>query len=509
MPLPGKKLSARVVALALALGTALLAAALAPPPARAAARPERLVVGMAVEPAPGLDPTADPASAIAEVMLYNVFETLTKIRPDGTVAPLLAERWAVSSDRKTYTFRLRRDAWFHNGEPLDSAAVKYSFERAADEKSGNKDRRVYANMAFVGTPDAATVVIGLKTVEPDLPFLLGQAGAAIVEPKSAPTNAVQPVGTGPYKLESWTRGKSLTLAKWPSWRQAAAVALPQVTFRFIAEPAAQVAALRSGEVDVFPRVAVGRAELARFERDERFQVLVGRSLAKNILAMNNRRRALDDVRVRRAVAAAIDRRAVIEAAAGGLGVPIGSHYVPGLAGYVDTTGINPHDPAKARKLLKDAGVATPLALSLKVPPAPWARQAVEPVVAQLAAVGIVARVEQLDWPQWLKSVHGDRDFDLTLASHVEPLDLGSYARRDPYWNYDSPVYADLYGRISTARTEAERTELLGQAQRLLATEAVNVYLYQPQWVTVADRRLRGLWRDMPIVANDLASLSWQ
>ena len=102
---------------------------------------------------PGLDPTAGAASAIAEIVLYNVFETLTKINGDGKVTPLLAESWEVSPDLKTVTFKLRKDAKFQNGEPFNSQTVKCSFTRAAGEKSTNKDKRLFQSMEFIGTPD--------------------------------------------------------------------------------------------------------------------------------------------------------------------------------------------------------------------------------------------------------------------------------------------------------------------------------------------------------------------
>ncbi|WIT13662.1 ABC transporter substrate-binding protein [Paucibacter sediminis] len=486
------------------------AAMLALPAAHAQGR-DSLVLGMTLEP-PGLDPTLGAASAIAEIVHYNVFETLTKIGADGRVSPLLASSWEVSPDLKTYTFRLRPGLRFHNGEPCDAAAVKFSFERAAGEKSANKDKRVFANIALLATPAPDTLVIGLKSIEPDFLFLLGQATAIIVEPKSAAGNATQPVGTGPYQLAQWARGASLTLKAWPGYRNnnnAGAVALKRVQFRFISEPAAQVAALLSGDVDVFPRVAAARS-LAQFKaQPQRYQVLVGASRAKTILAINHRKRPLDDVRVRRAIALAIDRQAVIEAAADGYGVPIGSHYVPGALGYVDTTAINPYDPERARALLKEAGVALPLELSLKLPPTPYARQGGEVVAAQLAKVGIRARIENIEWAQWLSGVYANKAFDLTLIAHVEPYDLGNFAKPGYYWGYESAAFNALYQRILNAPREAERAKLLGEAQRLIAQDAVAAYLYQPQWITVAKRGLKGLWTDMPIFANDLAALSWE
>src|SRR6478609_10060901 len=110
---------------------AAVAAAFAAAPLPALAqKKDSVVMGMTLEP-PGLDPTNAAAAAIAEVTLYNIYETLTKIKEDGTVSPLLAESWTASPDLKTYTFKLRKGVKFHNGEPFDSAAVKFSFERNA------------------------------------------------------------------------------------------------------------------------------------------------------------------------------------------------------------------------------------------------------------------------------------------------------------------------------------------------------------------------------------------
>ena len=176
----------------------------------------------------------------------------------------------------------------------------------------------------------------------------------------------------------------------------------------------------------------------QFKTNPRFQVLVGGSRAKTILAINNKKKPLDDVRVRRAILAAIDRKAVVEGAGDGFGVPIGSHYVPGALGFVDTTGINPFNIDKAKALLAEAGVKTPLELSLKLPPPPYARQGGEVIAAQLAKIGIIAKIENVEWAQWLSGVYGSKNYDLTIISHVEPFDLGNYAKPDYYWGYENP-----------------------------------------------------------------------
>ncbi|RYF27596.1 MAG: ABC transporter substrate-binding protein, partial [Comamonadaceae bacterium] len=369
----------------------------------------------------------------------------------------------------------------------------------------NKDKRTFANLT-TQVVDEHTVVVINQDIDPDLLFILGQATSIIVEPKSAATNATKPVGTGPYTLAAWNKGASVTLQAWPGFRAASSIRIRRATFRFISDPAAQVAALLAGDVDVFPRVTP--RSVAQFKGNPRFQVVVSGSRAKTILAINNKRKPLTDVRVRRAIAAAIDRKAVIEGAADGLGVPIGSHYVPGTFGYVDTTGANPFDIEKAKKLLAEAGVKTPLELTMTLPPTPYARQGGEVIAAQLAKIGIVAKLQNVEWAQWLSGTYGSKNYDLTLISHVEPFDLGNFAKPDYYWGYESPHFNALYDKIKTAARPADRARLLGDAQRQLAEDAVHAFLYQAQWVTVANKNLRGLWKDMPVFVNDLSALFW-
>lgn len=475
-----------------------------PASALAQSRKDSMTLGMALEP-PGLDPTAGAASAIAEITQYNIYETLTKINPDGSVSPLLAESWEISPDLRTYTFRLRKGVKFQNGEAFNAQTAKFSFVRAGAEKSTNKDKRTFATMEVVQAVDDHTLVIVNKELDPDFLFLMGQATAIMVEPKSADTNATKPVGTGPFTLDNWVKGSSVSLKKWDGYRNAAAIKLKRASFRFISDPAAQVAALLAGDIDAFPRVTP--RSVPQFKDNPRYQVQVSGSRAKTILAMNNKKKPLDDVRVRRAIAAAIDRKAVIQGAGDGYGAPIGSHYVPGSVGYVDTTGVNPYNPEKAKALLKEAGV-TNLELTITLPPPPYARQGGEVIAAMLAKVGINAKLQNVEWAQWLSGVYGNKNYDLTIISHVEPFDMGNFAKPDYYWNYQSPKFNDLYNKYKNSPRAQDRTKLMADIQKLLAEDCVHGFLYQPQWVTVANKGVRGLWKDMPVFVNDLSSLGW-
>ncbi|MDE1947337.1 MAG: ABC transporter substrate-binding protein, partial [Burkholderiales bacterium] len=448
------------------------------------------------------------AAAIGEVVHYNIFEGLTKIGPDGAVTPLLAENWTVTPDGKTYSFRLRSGVVFSDGSPLDSAAVKFSFERAKAPGSTNKAKKaVFDNISSIATYDPHTVIITLNNADGTMPFRLGENTAVILHPNSAAFAATKPVGTGPYVLENWVKGSSITLAKNPKFRNAAKVALNKVTFRIINDPSAQVAALLAGDVDGMPRFLAVES-LDQFRADRRFAVTIGSTAGKGILSINNRRKPLSDVRVRRALTHAIDRKAFIDGVAGGLGKPIGSHFAPADLGYIDLTGMYPYDPDKARALLKEAGVATPLELTLTLPPPEYARKGGEVVAAMLAKVGVNTKIENVEWAQWLSGPFKG-NFDLTIIDHVEPLDYATcYADPNYYFGYDSAKFRGLVSDFATSSGGPEKGRIWRALQTQLAIDAVNGFIWNPAQVSIARKGLRGLWTNSPINANDLAALHW-
>jgi peptide/nickel transport system substrate-binding protein len=191
-----------------------LAALLALPlGADAQTRKDSVVLGMVLEPT-GLDPTIAPAAAIGEVVHYNVLEGLTKINMDGTIVPLLAESWSIDPDGKVYTFKLKKGVKYQDGEAFDSSDVKFSFERAKAAGSTNKAKKaVFDNMSRIETPDPHTVILVLNQADGNFLFRMGENTAVILDPKSAPTTATKPVGTGPFKFDSWAKGSSLSLVK--------------------------------------------------------------------------------------------------------------------------------------------------------------------------------------------------------------------------------------------------------------------------------------------------------
>ena len=475
--------------------------------AHAQAAKNRVTLAMVLEPT-GLDPTIAPAAAIGEIVHYNVLEGLTKINVDGAVTPLLAESWTMDPDGKSYTFKLKKGVKFHDGETFDASDVKFSFERAKDDKSTNKAKKaVFDNISRIDTPDVHTVILTLNNADGNFLFRMGENTAVILDPKSAAATATKPIGTGPFTFEDWKKGSSVSLAKWPGFRDAKAVKIERVTFRFINDPAARVAALLAGDIDGVPRLDAPQA-VKQLQADKRFVVSLGATAGKGIMSINNKKKPFDDVRVRRALMHAIDRKAFIDGVLEGLGKPIGSHFAPTDAGYVDLTATYPYDPERAKALLKEAGVATPLNVTLTLPPPQYARKGGEVLIAQLAKVGIVAKIENVEWAQWLGGTFKG-NFDLSVINHVEPLDYMQYANTSYYWGYDSKAFRDLAARHAAAGNAKDRAKLFADLQRLIATDAVNAFLFNPTNVSVSRQGLKGLWAASPIFANDMAAVSWQ
>ena len=481
------------------------AAALAASTALATAK-DSVTIGMALEP-PGLDPTSGAAAAIGEIVHYNILEGLTKINEDFSITPLLADKWMFSPDLKTLTLTLKKGVKFQDGEAFTSKDVKFSFERYAAKDSTNKEKAFFASIDSIDASDPDVVVLKFKAPSFDALFHLGQNTAVIIDEKSAATESTQPVGTGPYKLASWNKGSSATLEKWDGFRDAGKIAISRVTFKFISDSSAEVAALLAGDVDAFPRIAA--PNLDQFKADKRLQVLIGGAEGKVIVPINNKRKPFDDPRVRQALAHAIDRKSFIDGALYGLGTPIGSHLTPNDPGYVDLTGQYAYDPAKAKALLKEAGVPLPLDITLTLPPPDYARKGGEIVAAELAEVGIVAKIENVEWAQWLSKVYKDKNYDLTIINHVEPLDIGIYAKPGYYFNYENPDFNAIIARLSTAADIDAYKKALVDAQHKLADDCVNVFIAQPANVVVADANLKGLWKSAPIFANDVGAMSWK
>ncbi|MEM9011321.1 MAG: ABC transporter substrate-binding protein [Pseudomonadota bacterium] len=483
----------------------LTGAALALVASAAQAQRTDITIGMQLEP-PHLDPTSAAAAAIDEVVYANIYEGLTRFAEDGAIVPGLAESWEISDDGLIYTFTLRQGVTFHDGSSFEAADVVFSLDRARGEESTNAQKALYTGIESVEAVDDHTVRITLANPNGNMLFNLAWGDAVIVAPENAESLTSNPVGTGPFTFANWVQGDRIEIARNPDyWGEP--VALESATFKFISDPNAAFAAMMAGDVDAFPGYPAPET-LAQFEADPRFKVVVGSTEGETILSTNNLAEPFTDVRVRQAVAHAIDRQAIIDGAMFGYGTPIGSHFAPHHPAYVDLTGISDHDPEKARALLAEAGYPEGFTTTLKLPPPSYARRGGEIIAAQLRDVGIEVEISNLEWAQWLEEVFRGKDFGLTIVSHTEPFDIGIYARPEYYFQYDSAEFQGMMEELNLTTDPAKRTEILQTAQRKIAEDYVNGYLFQLARTSVQDAKIQGLWENSPTQANDLTRVSW-
>jgi peptide/nickel transport system substrate-binding protein len=462
---------------------------------------DRVTVGIQLEP-PILDPTANPSAAIYQILYGNVFEGLVQFAADGSVLPKLASSWDIAEGGTTYVFHLVQGVRFHDGSPFDAATAKFSLDRVLAPGSTNPQKSRLAKIRAVEVVDPFTLRIRLVQRSGGLLQSLAWGAFVMVSPGSAAANAVRPVGTGPFRFAEWRRGDSITFVRNADyWGRRAE--LNEATFKFISEPTAAYAALMAGDLDAFANYPAPES-FAQFAADPRFAVLTGTTEMETVLALNERVAPLGDLRVRRAISYALDRRSIIDGAMFGYGTPIGSHFPPHNPAYVDLTGIYPHDPAKARSLLAAAGYPHGFSVTLKLPPPSYARRSGEIVAAELAQVGIRVRMENLEWAQWLDQVFTRHDFDMSIVGHAEPMDYDIYARDDYYFGYSSAEFKALIATLDDTLDEPARRELLRRIQRKLAEDAVNGFLFQYPRLDIWNTHLLALRFDPVLGVVDLA-----
>jgi peptide/nickel transport system substrate-binding protein len=468
-----------------------------------------LVLGMSVEPA-GLDPTIAAPVAIGQVTWQNVFEGLVALDKTGKIIPQLAASWTISPDGLTYTFKLRTGVKFHDGEAFDAAVAKFTLDRARGPQSTNGQKRFYATIADVQAPDAETLVVKLSQPTGSLLYWLAWPASVMVGTKSAATDATAPVGTGPFKFASWAKGDRVELAKNPDyWNKDVKLGLDKVTFRFVGDPQAQAAALKSGDIDAFPEFAAPEL-MASFKGDPKLTTVVGNTELKVVAGMNNARKPFSDKRVRQALMMAVDRAQVIEGAWSGYGTAIGSHYTPNDPGYIDLTGVQKYDPKKAKQLLADAGYPNGFSFSIKTPQMAYAPRSAEVMQAMFAEIGVTMTIQPTEFPaKWVADVMKATDYDMTIVAHAEPMDIDIYSRDPYYFNYKNPAFNELMKKVELTSDATERAKIYGEAQKILAEDVPSLFLFVMPKLGVWNKKLKGLWENEPIPSNVLTDVRWE
>jgi len=464
-----------------------------------------LTIAQGVEP-PGLDPTTATSAAIPRVVYGNVLEGLVRIDRDGKIIPALAREYKVSKDGKEYTFLLKKGVKFHDGKAFDAEDVKFTFERLMDPNITIPNRKYYNDIEAVELIDPYTVKFKLKNVNSMLLFNLARPDSIIINKQTADKLKTAPVGTGPFKFMEWVRGDRIHLEKFAAYHRKGFPYLDKVTFKFIGDPSAQIANLKAGDVDVIG-YDVSPENALLLEKDPKFKVLNGYTTTEVILSTNQTRKPFDDVRVRRAMAHAIDRSALIKGAMSGYGMPIGSHMDPGNPYYIDLTSAYPYNPAKAKQLLAEAGYPNGFDAVIKVPERfAYAKRSGEIITDMLSQVGIRLKIELTEWGQWIDRVFRNGDFDLTVIGHAEPFDIDIYANPKYYFRYDNPKFQETLKKAEMEPDPKLRRDLYVALQKMITEDAVNGFLFVMPSLPTMKKEVMNWWKDYPMTAQDVTEV---
>ena len=487
---------------ALFVTVALLSACTGQSPTNSPQQAHTLVVGATLEP-PTMNPSASPAASIPQVLLYNVYETLVEMNAEGKLMPLLAQEWNVSPNRLVYTFRLNPAAHFASGKPVTAQAVVTSFNRNKTEPGIQAP--LVEQMAVVKSTEAVddhTVKVTLSHPSNLWLYDISSTAGIIYDPDGLATLDTTPAGSGPFVLQSWNKGQSVVLAANPSY-WGTPPRLDTVTFRYL-DANAMNAAMLAGDLDVISNLQAPDA-LDQFSDTSRYTVIEGTTTGEVVLALNNARAAFKDVRVRRAISMAIDKKALLNTVWNGKGTLIGSMAVPTDPWYEDLTSINSYDPANAKKLLAEAK-ATNLSLKLRVPTTAYATKSAQFVESALREVGVKVTVEELDFATWLNDVHNGGNYDMSIVAHVEARDLRRFTDSSYYFHYNNPEYNKQFEAADEAPVD-QMVPLMRKAVRTLANDAAAVWLFALPNLVITKNTVSGVPQNAATLSFDVTTIS--
>ncbi|MEZ2128807.1 MULTISPECIES: ABC transporter substrate-binding protein [unclassified Sinorhizobium] len=442
-------------------------------------------IGSLYEPQ-NLDNTAGAGQGINEAFNGNVYEALFRLSDSGAVEPVLAKDYKVSEDGLTYTFTLQPGVTFHSGDPLTSKDVKFSIERVTAPESKSSRKNSLKPIAGIETPDDATVVIKLSSRSISLRYNLSYVW--IVNDKATNLTATED-GTGPYKLEDWRRGSSLQLTRFDKyWGQKPSNG--DVVFQYFTEATALNNALLTGSVDIITSVQ-SPDSLAQFKDNPDFTVAEGQSTTKLLLAYNDRVAPFDNVKVRKALARAVDDAKLLKAVWGDYGTLIGSMVPPTDPWYVDLTKVDAYDPESAKALLTEAGYPDGFTFTIDTPnydPHPIAAQFLQ---TELAKIGVKVNINIITANEWYSKIYKAHDFQATLQEHVNHRDIVFYGNPDFYWGYNNPKVVDLIKQAEASATTDEQTDKLKEANRIIAEDAASNWIYLYPQIVVSAKSVTG------------------
>lgn len=452
-----------------------------------------------------LDPDLAVAAGTKEI-LFNIFEGLVKVDEKGNVNPAVASSYKISADGIKYTFTLRDGIKFHNGNKVTVDDVKYSIERAQGADTGKPLTDAFKHIKTIDTPDDKTIVVTLDSAVPDF---ISNFTAAIM-PKGYSDQNKRPIGTGPFKFSEYVPGQHLNLVKNNDYWQKGMPHIASAQFKIFTDYNAAFLELKTGGVDIFPRVSNDRAD----ELGSDYYLKKGEQNMIQLLALNNKAKPFDDIRVRQAMYYAINVEDIIKGVAAGYGTKLGSNMSPVMAKYYQPGLENTYKTNidKAKTLLKEAGFPNGFNTTITVPSNyTFHVDTAQVIVEQLKKIGVNAKINQVEWGVWLSDVYKARKFDSTiigLTSDNTPSSvLDRYASNSPinFINYSNAKYDEILAKAQSEADDKKRAEDYKQLQTILTKDAASVYIMDPNILIAIKNNIQG-YKIYPIYVQDLSSI---
>ena len=466
-----------------------------------------ITVGIAQDLDDSLDPHQTVAAGTREV-LFNIFEGLVKPNSDGEMIPAVAEKYTLSEDGTTYTFTLREGVKFHNGQTVTAEDVVYSINRCAAVPEGQEKPLVAAFSAVKSVEALDEKTVAVTIAQRDLEFISYMTAAII--PADYENQDTAPVGTGPFKFVSRTPQQDFVMERFEDYWGAPAW-LDKVTYKICENADALVMNLNGGSIDLCAHLTSAQAS----QLNQNFQVLEGTMNLVQAIYLNNQAKPFDNQLVRQALCYAIDRQGIMDMVADGHGPAVGSSIYPAFTKYFlpELVDKYPHDVAKAKELLAQAGYPDGFDMTISVPNNYQPHMDTAEVVAeQLREAGINVTIQPVEWSTWLDTIYNGRQFQATVVG-VDAANMTARAMLERFTsdygknfiNYNNPAYDTLFQQAINAQDEATQTDLYKQMESMLADTAANVYI-QDLCDLVAMRQDLGGLKFYPIYVLDLSTV---
>ena len=466
-----------------------------------------ITVGIAQDLDDSLDPHQTVAAGTREV-LFNIFEGLVKPNSDGEMIPAVAEKYELSEDGTTYTFTLREGVKFHNGQTVTAEDVVYSINRCAAVPEGQEKPLVAAFSAVKSVEALDEKTVAVTIAQRDLEFISYMTAAII--PADYENQDTAPVGTGPFKFVSRTPQQDFVMERFEDYWGAPAW-LDKVTYKICENADALVMNLNGGSIDLCAHLTSAQAS----QLNQSFQVLEGTMNLVQAIYLNNQAKPFDNQLVRQALCYAIDRQGIMDMVADGHGTAVGSSIYPAFTKYFlpELVDKYPHDVAKAKELLAQAGYPDGFDMTISVPNNYQPHMDTAEVVAeQLREAGINVTIQPVEWSTWLDTIYNGRQFQATVVG-VDAANMTARAMLERFTsdygknfiNYNNPAYDALFQQAINAQDEATQTDLYKQMETMLADTAANVYIQDLSDLVAMRQDLGGL-KFYPIYVLDLSTV---